>query len=58
MDEAVFLLMEAKAYLPLAAAFWNEDENPQVAKSGVDRTFQLIGRIDEFLDRYETAAKV
>lgn len=43
------LLKEARQHLPLAAQFWNEDDEPERGGRNVKRVMKLIAKIDALL---------
>lgn len=47
--ELLSALLLARAELPIAAASWNEDENPEVVRAHVPRVLALISAVDAVL---------
>lgn len=43
------LLKDARQQLPLAAQFWNEDDEPERGSRNVQRVMKLIAKIDALL---------
>lgn len=44
------LLKEARQHLPLAAQFWNEDEELERGSRNVARVMELIAKIDAAME--------
>lgn len=51
VQELCRLLREARQQLPLAAQFWNEDDEPERGSRNVARVMDLISRIDAAMER-------
>lgn len=47
--ELLSALLLARAELPIAAASWNEDDNPEVVRAHVPRVLDLISAVDAVL---------
>lgn len=45
------LLKDARQQLPLAAQFWNEDDEPERGSRNVQRVMELIARIDAAMEK-------
>lgn len=45
------LLKEARQHLPMAAQFWNEDDEPERGSRNVKRVMELIGKIDAAMEK-------
>lgn len=46
------LLKDARQQLPLAAQFWNEDDEPERGSRNVKRVMELIGKIDAAMEKH------
>jgi hypothetical protein len=54
--ELLAALVAARLELPVAAASWNEDDNPEMVRFHVPRVLNLIARVDAAIKKAAGAA--